>query len=350
MPWHGDAVARGQPLLGALPPCAAHRSSSQRWPCTPGREHSTRCHAHGPAAGRESRVPWGNGARAAHHRHQGGPAELEMCSPSGAWNKHPGPQRESPQHQAGRARPHWASLVPRLRIQHGDHHRWPPQPSHPAVPGSRRALRWESGRGGRCSRAGLGRRGMQEEVVALRHRWPLPQQHQLCGRASGDWRGAWGGQHRAQAGCHPCPRMPLREATEVAAPGAGWDAGGSELEPLLSLHRPSAATATMAPGTQGTPRRPCTAPGHEEHRAGPAWPGTPLHDQGWGAPHQPCIAPGTQGCPRSGSAGPWREGRGVHWQRGRVPSDPMPRECSPWSLPMPRDGPQPPRVGPAHQA
>lgn len=28
MPWHGDAVARGQPLLGALPPCAAHRSSS----------------------------------------------------------------------------------------------------------------------------------------------------------------------------------------------------------------------------------------------------------------------------------------------------------------------------------
>ena len=55
---------------------------------------------------------------------------------------------------------------------------------------------------------------MQEEVVALQHRWPLPQQHQLCARASGDWRGVWGGIALGTGRHRPHPRTPLRARLE----------------------------------------------------------------------------------------------------------------------------------------
>lgn len=66
----GTAPARCSPTPCRTPllqPCCR----SQRCSCTPGREHGTRCHARGPAAGQESWVPWGNSARAAQHRHRG---------------------------------------------------------------------------------------------------------------------------------------------------------------------------------------------------------------------------------------------------------------------------------------
>lgn len=47
----------------------------------------------------------------------------------------------------------------------------------------------------------------------------------------------------------PHPHTLLREATAAAAPGEGWDEGGSELEPLLSLCSPLAVRAKTAPGT-----------------------------------------------------------------------------------------------------
>lgn len=154
-------------------PCCCSRSCL----CTRDREHGTRCHGHGRRVrshGETAPVQPSTGA--------GGLAELETHSPAGARSKHPGPQQESPQCQAG---PAWAlrvSLVSRLRAWHGKH-RWPCRQC-PAAGGLC---------SGRCSRAGLGRRGMQEEVVvALQHRWPLPQQHQLCAGTHGTGEGCAG--------------------------------------------------------------------------------------------------------------------------------------------------------------
>lgn len=39
--------------------------------CAPPKVCGTRCHAHSPAAGQQSRVLWGNGTGAAQHRHRG---------------------------------------------------------------------------------------------------------------------------------------------------------------------------------------------------------------------------------------------------------------------------------------
>lgn len=131
----------------------------------------------------------------------------------------------------------------------------------------------------------------------------------------------------------------------------GWDEGGSELEPLLSPHRPSAATATMALGNHTGPAQhqdtvDTTPALHSTRDHTPALHGTgdvvdavpALHYSGdmgdatpallgtrtRGTPHWPCSARNTPAQPRMGDATPALHGSrdtgvltfGEHWAPG----------------------------------
>lgn len=178
----GTATVQCSPTLCCAPllqPCC------KRCSCTPDREHGTHCRTHGAATGQESQVPWGHGTRAARHWNRWLWQSWRCAAQPGHRASIQAPSRNLPNTRLGLAGcPLSLAHKPGTGSTAGCC-------SHPTrqCPAAGGALQRESSRGGRCSRAGLGRRAMREEVVALRHRWPLPQQHQLCAGASGDWRG-----------------------------------------------------------------------------------------------------------------------------------------------------------------
>lgn len=273
----GTLLAWGQPLLSALPPVPCTGPPAPLlWPemlVQPGQEHGTRCCAHGPAAGQEGWVPWGNGTRAAWHRHWGVRQSWRRAAQPGHGASIQARDGNLP--SARLARLSLAGCPLSLARGPSTGSTGGPR-GHPAIlPGSARQLEGSAagerpGREMQQSRAGkerdAGGGGGTPAPAPLAVATATPA---VCLGQRGLERGVWG-QRWAQARCHPCPRTPLREAMEAAPPGAGWDDGGSELEPLLSPHRPSAVTATTALGTRGTPRWSCTAPGHGGHHTSPA--------------------------------------------------------------------------------
>lgn len=207
-----------------------------------------------------------------------GPAELEMGSPAREWGDTHAKSRLSPTEcpLSLTCDPGTGALLVPMAILPG---------------GLSRA---------RCSRA-LGRKGMQEKVVALKHLWLLPQQRQLCAQASRDWRRVCGDTAGHRPGAVPipthCPKRPRQQQ------GLEWVGMRKALSWRLFLPSPSAVTATMALGTWGDTmpamhgmRKHMLVPcgtvdatpeqGHGEchvnpaqhqdmgHHAGPAWPGT----------------------------------------------------------------------------
>jgi len=179
--------------MGSAP---ARRSPTPRHaPLLRPRRHGQRCsRIPAPAATQTALAPGRRaGSRGETPPEQPGTGTGGLCQASRAPGKNLSPRQGSPQNQVG---PRWASLTPRSRARHGDHRQPHGHPTRQRPVGSAAGER--PGRETQQSRDAGGGGG-------TRHRWPLPQQRQLC---AGDQRGVCGDRagHRPGVVPGPAPR------------------------------------------------------------------------------------------------------------------------------------------------